>query len=59
MAMSIVACAVAAFGFVVLLAGLVLVLKRVRLAGAIVSLLGIGLITVPVLTFLYVAWTMR
>ncbi len=58
-AMTSISCVVVAFGLVLLMAGLVLVLRRMRLAGTVVALLGIGLITIPILTFLYVAWAMR
>ncbi len=48
-----------ALGVLVLLAGILLLIKRSRLAGALVALLGVGLISFPVLTLLYVSLVMR
>ncbi len=48
-----------ALGVLVLLAGLLLLIKRQRLAGAVLALLGGGIITVPMLTLLYVSLVMR
>ncbi len=59
MAMTIIAAGVAGLGVLVLLTGLVLFVKRMRLAGAVVALLGAALFAFPVLTVLYVAMAMR
>ncbi len=49
----------AALGVLLLLAGLVFLFKRMKLAGAITTLLGVGMIVFPTLTFLYVAIAMQ
>ncbi len=54
-----IACLVAAVGVFVLLTGVVLLIKRMRLAGAIIVLLGVGLISLPALAVLYAAIAMR
>ena len=54
-----VSCVLVALGAIVLLAGLVLLVKRMRLAGAVVALFGVCLILLPMLTVLYVTLVMR
>ncbi len=49
----------AGLGVLLLLAGLVFLFKRMKLAGAITTLLGVGMIVFPTLTFLYVAIAMQ
>ncbi len=42
-----------------MLLGLVLFVKRMRMAGLIVALLGLGIVAFPALAYLYVAAAMR
>ncbi len=59
MAMTLIACALSALGVLVCIVGIVLVIKRMRVAGAIVTLFGVALIAVPVLAVLYAAIAMQ
>lgn len=47
------------FGVLLLLLGIVLVAKRIKIAGIIVALLGLAIAAVPVLIYVYVVSTMR
>ncbi len=59
MAMTLIACALSALGVLLAIVGIVLVIKRMRVAGAIVTLFGVVLIAVPVLAVLYAAIAMQ
>ncbi len=59
LSMTSISCLLVALGLVALVVGLVLLVKRAQVAGAIVALLGTCLIIFPVLTVLYVALVMR
>lgn len=48
-----------ALGALLLLLGIVLLAKRIKIVGIIVAGLGLGVIAIPVLTYLYVATVMR
>ncbi len=48
-----------ALGVLLLLSGMVLVVKHVKIAGIIITLLGLVIVAVPVLTYLYIALSMR
>lgn len=48
-----------ALGALLLLLGIVLLAKRIKTVGIIVAGLGLGVIAIPVLTYLYVATVMR
>lgn len=54
-----ISCVVVALGVLFILAGLLLVINRKRLAGTLVALLGICLLAVPALLFLYIYLVMR
>jgi hypothetical protein len=51
--------ALVTLGVLLLLSGIVLVVKHVKIAGIIITLLGLVVVAVPVLTYLYIALSMR
>ncbi len=50
---------VVALGLLLFLIGIVLVVKRIKIAGILIALVGIALVAVPVLGYVYVVATMR
>ncbi len=50
---------VVAFGVLLLLLGLILVLRRNKSAGIIIALLGFAMIAVPILVYVYALIAMR
>ena len=48
-----------ALGVLLLLLGMGLVVKRIRIAGGVIALLGLIVVAVPLLAYLYVAVSMR
>ncbi len=50
---------VTGFGVLLLLLGIAIVVKRIKIAGMIIASLGVALVAVPVLGHVYVAATMR
>jgi hypothetical protein len=48
-----------ALGVLLLLLGMGLVIKRIRIAGVVISLLGLVVVAIPLLAYLYVAVSMR
>lgn len=51
--------AIAALGVLLLLLGFVLLARRIKIVGIIVAGLGLMVIVIPVLTYVYVATMMR
>ena len=59
MSMASISCVLIALGGLVLAAGVVLAIKGMRLAGALVALVGAAFIALPVLLVLYIGLVMH